>query len=276
MNKADLRKLKKRRKGRLTIHDLNSIQTAYFKKLSFGDYIKLLGTPALVFAFMGHFLFYYYQATIFFAALGLGYGLLKNLPNTVKKNYFNRSYIERNRFLNNFTQLIVNENMPLLDIIEKIIPRLDGELYNDMTVLLARITTADSKMATKAFKDLTDKYSDDIVFCQYFEQIETVFIEGYRNVETFKELKMQHNVFLDKLKDFQKDKEEYGSNFVGTAMLVVIVLAVMIFGIGFEIYKDAFAHHPIGIMCNLLYLVILYVLYSKSMNYMYDDSISTL
>lgn len=274
MKKSELKKVKKRSKGRLSIHEINTIQTAYFKKFTALDYIQITIAPALTFAFMTYFLAHYIPATIVAAVVGILFGLFKQLPLQVKKNYYYRSYVERNRFLNNFTQLIINENLPLLDVLEKIIPRLSGELYNDLTILLARITTADSKMASEAFKDLANKYEDDVVFAQYIEQIETVFIEGHRNIETFKELKKQHNLFLEKLQGFQKDKEEYNGTFVSIALLVVIVLAVSIFGLGIPKYLEAFAHTTVGAVCIGLYLLILYVLYSKSIDYIYDDSIS--
>ena len=275
MKKKNIKKVRNGKK-RISINELNLIQEAYFKKLTFADYFKFLGIPAIAFGAITHVLQFYVPATIAAAVFGICFGLFKQMPKMIKKNYFLRSYVERNRFLNNFTQLIVNENITLLDIIEKIIPRLSGELYNDMTVLLARISTSDNQMAREAFKELANKYHEDVVFSQYVEQIETVFLEGYRSVESFKELKNQHNVLLEKIKDFQKDKGTTFTNFIGILTLVGLLVGILIFGRGVDLYITAYAHTGMGAISNTAYLVLLFFMYNKLMNYVYDDSITTL
>ncbi len=275
MKKKNIKKVKNGKK-RISINELNLIQEAYFKKLTFADYFKFLGIPAIAFGSITHVLQFYVPATIVAAIVGICFGLFKQMPKMVKKNYFLQSYVERNRFLNNFTQLIVNENIMLLDIIEKIIPRLSGELYNDITVLLARITTSNNDMAKEAFKDLANKYQEDVVFSQYVEQIETVFLEGYRNIDSFKELKKQHNILLEKIHDFQKDKIKAMSNFIGILTLAGILVGVLILGRGIDLYITAYAHTVMGAVGNTSYLILLFFLYNKLMNYIYDDSITNL
>lgn len=268
--------MKLKRKKRLSIEEINVIQTAYFPRLTVIDYIKIVGTYTLLFAAIAHLIFWYIPVTIAASLFGLYFGLFRYLPNLVKKNYYLKAYKERNRLINNFTQLIINKNLTLLDIIEKVIPRLEGELYNDMAVLLAILNSADERKARGAFEDLRLKYADDIVFCQYFDQLETVFIEGTRNLESFKELKTQHNKIIKSLSDFQEDKRSHLSTLKGAYVLVAIILGILIFSNGIDVYTASFAHKPVGIAFILAYVLIAYKIYMKSMKYYFDDSITTI
>lgn len=272
----DIRKVKKFHKGRISIHEINAIQTAYFSKLTVVNYASYIGIPGILFGFFTHLVFFYWPATGLAILLGLLYGYLKNMPNLVKKNYYNRAYIERNRFINNCTQLIVNENLTLLSIFEKIIPRLKGELYDDITVLLAKLTSADEKMASKAFKEIIDKYEEDVVYSQFFEQLETAHIEGRTNIETFKELKKQHNTIIGELDKFQDDKSTYLSTLITVGVLVTVIILMLVFAFSQKVYIESYAHQTMGIICNSIFLLIYFFNFNKSMNYIYDDSITTL
>ncbi|GED65582.1 hypothetical protein [Lysinibacillus fusiformis] len=271
----EIKKIRKFHKGKISINELNAIQTSYSDKLSFKHFLTYLGIPAAIFAVFTHIIFFNYFLTLATMCFGLLYGLLKHLPNMVKKNHYHKSYIERNRFINNCTNLIGNEHVSFLSILEKLIPRLNGELYNDITVLLAKLTSANKELAEKAFDEIVKKYEEDVIFGQFFEQLETAHLEGRPNIETFKELKEQHNAFILQQDEFQVEKGTFITTVMVTAFLVLIIIGLLVFSYSIEIYLDAYAYTTIGMIFNSLFLVLIYLFFNRTMNFLYDDSLTT-
>lgn len=276
MKDKQIKKAKKFKKKRLSIYELNAVQTLYFNKLTIFDVIKTIAMPVLGFGAVTHLIIFYWPATIMAALIGLIFGLVLHLPNTIKKNYYFRSYVERNRFINNVTQLIVNEKITFLDVLEKIIPRLTGELYKDMTMLLAKLNISDIDSASSQFNLIVEKYKEDVVFCQFFEQLETTHTEGRTNISTFKELKGQHNDMLEKLQDFENDKPGQVTMFILTLVIGVGVILLSTLSFGLEQYLTTFAHKGVGFLFSGIYLLINFIVYYRMMKYYYDTSITTL
>lgn len=264
-----------RKKGkRLTIEQLQSTQTAYFKSLTFKDYFKHIAFPAFLFALFAQVLFYYWQLTVAASILGALIGFSINLPNTVRMNYKRRSYLERNRLINSMTQLLVNPEYTVLQVFKKVTPRLEGELKQDIEKLMATLSVGSNMEVRLAFQVLVDKYNDDIIFGQFMEQIETSHFEGNNDVGVLKDIKTHHNEVLEKQAGFLSSKNKFNSDFKGLTVIMLVLVGMISIIFSIEKYILHYAHHLTGWLTIPVFLCVCLYAYMKIKKIYYDDSVT--
>lgn len=270
------RKVKTAKRNRMTVDELNAIKTSYEEPLKGKDYLKFIGLPGLIAGAFVTIQVYYPLVTLVAFLLGCLYGWLYLLPKTVKKNYERASLIERNKFLNSMTQVMSDESKTVQQGLDTVTLRIDGAFKDDLIRLQASLFGADTDKARHAFRIITKKYEDDIIFSQYMEQIETSLIEGNSNVETLKDIKEYHNQMKDKQEDFENLKGGHFSAMkVMFGMVCVLVIAVN-FSFGFDSYYEAFARHWIGWATSAIYTSAITYTVLQFSKYMFDDSVTVM
>lgn len=267
-------KILKKRSKRITIEQLQTTQTAYFKSLTYRDYIKHIAVPAFLFGLFAQVLFYYWEVTAGAALLGALIGFSFNLPNTVKMNYKKRSYLERNRLINSMTQLLVNPDYTVLQVLKKVTPRLEGELKQDIERLMATLSVGSNREVRVAFQLLNDKYNADIIFGQFMEQIETSHFEGNNDVEVLKDIKTHHNEVLEKQATFLSSKLKFMADFKGLMIIMLVLIGMISIIFSLETYIEHYAHHITGWVTIPVFLCVCLYAYLKIMKIYYDDSVT--
>lgn len=267
-------KVLRKKSKRITIEQLQTTQTAYFKSLTYKDYFKHIATPAFIFALFAQILFYYWHITIGAALLGALIGFTVNLPKTVRMNYRKRSYLERNRLINSMTQLLVNPDTTILQVLKKVSVRLEGELKQDIEILMASLSVGSNLEVRQAFKVITDKYKDDIIFGQYMEQVETSHFEGNNDVGVLKDIKSHHNEVLEKQAEFLFGKSKFMNEFKGLIIVMIILIGMISIVFSLDSYIQHFAHHFTGWVTIPVFLSISFYAYLKIMKIYFDDSVT--
>lgn len=267
-------KLIKKSKKRVTIEDLQTIQTAYFTPLSYRDYFKTIITPAVLFAFFTQILFYYWQLTFFALVFGAIVGAVNVLPNSVRTNYNKRSYIERNRFLNSTTQLLINPDYTVLHVLKKVTPRIEGELNADLLKLMASLSVGSNMEIRTAFSKIINKYPSDIIFSQFMEQLETSHFEGNNDVEVLKDIKTHHNELLEKQSEFFNKKKNFIDEFKGLIIIMLVLIGMISIIFSLDKYINQFAHHITGWIAISAFLACCLYAYFKIMKVYFNDSVT--
>ncbi|MFL0584261.1 hypothetical protein ACH0B6_16940 [Solibacillus silvestris] len=267
-------KMLRKKNKRLTIEQIQTTQTAYFKSLTFKDYFSHIAFPAFLFAIFAQVLFYYWQITVGAAVLGALIGFSINLPNTVRMNYKKRSYLERNRLINSMTQLLVNPDYTVLQVFKKITPRLEGELKQDIDKLMATLSVGSNMEVRIAFQAIIDKYNDDIIFGQFMEQIETSHFEGNNDVGVLKDIKTHHNEVLEKQANFLIGKNRFLGDFKGLTLIMLVLIGMISIIFSIEKYIQYYAHHLTGWITIPIFLVVSLYAYLKIKKIYYDDSVT--
>lgn len=264
----------RKKKKRITIEDLQALQSAYFKPLDYKDYVKLIATPSLLFAFFTQILFYYWQLTLIAAIFGAVVGAAVVLPNSVRINYNKRSYVERNRLINSATQLLINPDYTVLKVLQKVTPRLEGELKGEITKLMASLSLGSNSEIRQAFKTLITKFPNDIIFAQFMEQLETSHFEGNNDAEVLKDIKKHHNELLEKQNRFYKSKLDFIGEFKGLIFIILIFIAVLSVIFSLNKYINQFAHHITGWVSISAFLACCLYTYLKIMKIYFNDSVT--
>jgi hypothetical protein len=268
-------KVKTRRKKLIDIQELNAIQVAYGKPLEFKDYRRYVGFPAIFMAVFSFAITYFWWVALIMGALGALYGVKVILPNSVKRAYEMASLKERNRLLNNLTQILTDESKTTLKAINLAKLRADGELRDDIEILEAKLQGADRQQIIEAFQEINTKYERDVVFTQYFEQIETAIFEGRNQGDTLKQIKNYHNDTLKKTNLFLKIKEGHFRDLKQMLFIMAVFVGALTFSFGFDIYFNAFARTPIGWISGGIYFTIVLMLMKSFFKLYFDDSIMT-
>lgn len=274
MNLKKRNKIIRKKRKRVTIEDLQTTQTAYFKPLNYKDYFKNVVSPAILFALFTQMLFYYWYLTLGAAIFGFIVGMTIILPNTVKTNYNKRSYLERNRLINSMTQLLINPEYTVLQVLKKVSPRLEGELKNDIEKLMASLSVGSSMEVREAFQRLIEKYSSDIIFGQFIEQLETAYFEGNNDIEVLKDVKSHHNELLEKQSDFYSKKKKFIDEFKGLMIIMVILIGMISFIFSLDKYINKYAHHMTGWVTIPLFMLCCLYAYFKIMKIYFNDSVT--
>lgn len=262
-----------KKKKTFNVDELRAYKEAYGGKLGIRDHMFFIGVPAVLFGTMSFLLLYngwVSGAIAFFCGI---YGFRKLMPRAVKKNYETQAFNERNKFLNNITQVLTDDSQTVLMALKKVTPRSQGEFREDIKRFHAKLMGADQERLREATLWFADRYEDDIIFIQYIEQLETAMLEGKTNVDTLKDIKTYHNDIRKKQDLYEAGKNGHLSDMKQLVFITAILIIALAVSFGFSTYLEAFARHPIGYVTSGLYLLIMWNFFRKFVNYLFDDSV---
>jgi hypothetical protein len=265
---------KTRKKKFVNADEINAIKVAYGKPLEKKDYLRYGLIPGLIVGGFSFILLYLWWVSLILGIIGALYGLKVLMPKIIQRTYEQISFRERNKFVNNMTQILTNDSQTLLKALGRASDRSEGELKMDLKVLQAKLMGADHGQVLQAFKVISNKYRDDIIFVQYIEQIETASLEGKTNMDTLKDKKSYHNEMKGKKEEYDRKKDGHLRDIKSLCIIVVFFILIIAFSFNFlKTYIDAFARHPIGWCTAGIYMLLMFFFSRSFANYYFDDSI---
>lgn len=199
----------------------------------------------------------------------------KIIPRQVQANYEMRGEIERNKFINIATQSLSGESVNLLAVLRRSNAKLEGEFHDDMESLIATMASSpDNKEVHKAFTYIEDKYKQDIYFCLFMEQIETVFYETQYHIETFEVFKDSHNVIMQKEKSFSNKKRDFMIQGISMFALGQVLNAITLYSSGYDKFLEAYANIMVGPIISAIYLTAILVVANIFVKRFFDDDVT--
>lgn len=265
---------KKFNKKNFNVEDLAAYKQAYGGVLDRRDYMKYVFLPGLGCLFYATIVLYQPVVSIIAFIIGSVYGWRVLMPKSIRKSYEQESFLQRNKFLNNMTQILTDDSKTLSQALNLAKMRSKGEFRDVMTRLEAGLFGADIPQIQDMIGEVSDKYQDDVIFVQYMEQLETAAIEGRTNIDTLKDIKVYHNQMKKKQEEYEKRKQHHAKEMKTMMLFITIFIFAISFSFGFKGYLSAFAHHSIlGWLFGIPYLGLLWHLYHTFMTYMFDDSV---
>lgn len=279
--------LKTKVKGQLNVDEVNALNRKYEGDLRREHYLQYIGKPAGFALALGVLFTYYWFVGLITGLLGAWYGYRYILPSIIKQRYYVSSLKERNAFVNNMTQILTDKSKTIGVALTTATSRAKGELKQDLKVLQASLLSSNSEQKMEAFHVMRNKYSHDVVFIQYLEQLETLALEGNSEglenlslsaqggsaLDTLKEIKSYHNDMLTQQLKFLTLKTEKYGEIVQLMQVLGIILVSLTISFGFKTYIGAFAHSPIGWVTSLIYYILLYTQLNKFRKLYFDDEI---
>lgn len=262
-----------KKKKSLNVDELRAYRVAYGGKLGAKDFLNYVGLPAGLFGAFSFLLLYNGWVTAVCAIIGALYGLSFLLPKSIKKQYEFEAFNQRNKFLNNITQVLTDDKQTVLMAIRKVTGRANGEFKEDLKRFHAMLIGADNERMRESIIWFSDKYDDDVIFLQYLEQLETAMIEGKTNTDTLKDIKTYHNDIRKKQDAYEKAKNRHLRDMKQLLTITGILIIALAVSFGFETYLEAFARHPIGYVTAGLYLLVQAMFFKQFIGYLFDDSV---
>lgn len=265
--------LNTKKKKTMTVDELRAYRIAYGGKLGAKDFMFFVGVPAGLLSAFSFLLLYNAWVSGAFFLLGAFYGIKTLMPRAVKKQYEAEGFAQRNKFLNNITQVLTDDNKTVLMAIKKVTTRSNGEFREDLKKFHAMLIGADNERIRDAVLWFGDRYDDDVIFMQYLEQLETAMLEGKTNIETLKDIKTYHNDIRKKQDLYEIAKNGHLSDMKQLVIITAILIISLAVSFGFETYLSAFARHIVGYISAGLYLGILIMFFKQFAGYLFDDSV---
>ena len=260
----------------MSIDEMNAYRVAYSKKLGTSDYFRTIVLPGLGFGAFFYFLLFYWWIGLIMFLVGCYIGWRFILPASVTRDYKEKSFLERNRFLNNMTMLMFNPNNTLDKALISATDRANGELKADFSRLLSNMHVSGQDEIRDVFRQLERQYVNDIPFSQYIEQLEIIQTEGKLSPDSLENLKSFHNDLKRKQEYYNNQKVAKLRSFWVFPMFAVMSLVLVERMFGFKEYLNNVAHGPVGwvtaviIAAGGIYAVI------KLLRTFYDDDIMSL
>lgn len=264
-----------RKKVVMTIDEMNAYKTAYGNPLMKKEIFTSLFIPFMICAFSVYILFYYWWLALISGLIGSFYGYVVLMPNSVTRTYNQKSRTQRNRFINNMTQLLINDNETITTALRWCSQDLiaEGEFKKDLDKLLIELMDSNTAEIKSVFKHFQKKYKSDYVFSLFIDQLITASLEGRADVGKFKELKSWHNDVVDQTNIFMKNKLEAQKNFKLTSYYPVGIILILTFGLSFEEFILYYAHNPIGWVASTLLLGLYAYYYNQFQTKLVDDEV---
>lgn len=267
------KRLGTKKKKALNADELNSYKVAYGTPLGFEDVFKNVIVPGIVFAIFGFVQLYYWWLSLIYFGIGCFYGWRVILPKVVKKNYEKQSFDQINQWINNLTLILTDESKTIYRALAIVSERAEGEFKSELKQLESRLYGADNERIRDSFRMLSDKYSDDVIFIRFCEQLEAAAIEGKSNVETLKDIKSDHNDLKERQEYFQRKKDEHFTGMKTLGGLLLMVYLVLPMSAGWGLFFDAYARNITGYVATALYSIVMYRFYIRYMKYYFDNSV---
>lgn len=259
----------------MTIDQMNAYRTAYGDPLRSKEIFTALVVPFMVGFVAVMILFYYWWLALIGGLIGLFYGYTVLMKNNIQRVYQQQSRIQRNRFINNMTQLLTNPNETVVSAInwcsQDIVS--EGEFKRDLELLVVELMDATPSEVKEAFFKMREKYKQDFVFSLYMENLITASLEGRTDIKKLKDLKSWHNDVMDQTNIFMKNKVGSVRQYNLTIAYTVGIIAVLTFAFGFDGYLLYYAHNPIGWISSTILLVLSGIYYQSFQTKLADDEV---
>ncbi|MCR6108710.1 hypothetical protein HXA34_20650 [Salipaludibacillus agaradhaerens] len=262
-----------KKKKSMNVDELRAYRVAYGGKLGAKDFTHYVVLPGVLFGVFSFLLLYNGWVSAICVVIGMIYGVSSLLPKSVRKQYEQNAFSQRNKFLNNITQVLTDDKQTVLMAIGKVTARADGQFKDDLNHFHAMLIGADSERIREAVIWFSGEYDDDVIFMQYLEQLETTMIEGKTNIDTLKDIKTYHNDIRKKQEHYERVKGAHLKDMKQLIIVTIILIVALAVSFGFETYLRAFARHPSGYIASGLYLLILAVFFKQFVGYLFDDSV---
>lgn len=267
------KKLKTKKKHAMNLDELRAYRHAYGRGLGIKDYATYLGVPAGLFGGLSFLLLYNGWVSGVVALIGCIYGWRSIMPRIVRKQYEQEAFNQRNKFLNNITQVLTDENATVLMSLQRVTERSKGAFQTDLKRFHAMLIGADNARIREAVIWFSDRYDDDVIFQQFLEQLETSMLEGKTNVDTLKDIKTYHNDIREKQNEYERRKNGHLSDMKQLVFVTVILILALSLSFGLPTYLEAFARHWTGYISAGIYLLLMWGYFRKFTGYLFDDSV---
>lgn len=263
---------------RKTIQDLNALSTAYGEAVGKKEYIADVFLPGLTLAVLGLITLEWWVPILLFI-VGAVYGYKKILPQDVQRSYWLASIAERGRYMNVAAQIATNPEKSMLMVLRESTDRLnhDGELYKELTSLTARLNLMDvsPESVRPEFQKLIKKYSDDVNFALFLEQIETGVINGNGQVSTLVEIERYHRETRDVTEAFMKDKDMRKNDLKVSVALAWFIVGLFISTIGIGEYLRLMHTYYVGMVFNALFILSQLLMFNRFNRFYWDDDVTS-
>lgn len=232
----------------MSIDELNAYRAAYGNPLMKKEIFTALVVPFVICFFAVYILFYYWWLALIAGFVGVTYGYIVLMRINIQRYYHQQALIQRNRFINNMTQLLTNPNETVVSALKWCAQDIvaSGEFKEDLDKLIVDLMDAGPKEIQKSFKVLADKYEKDLVFSLFIDNLITASLKGRTDINKIKELKSWHNDVLEQTNIFINNKRFFAQQFKQMLIYPVITIVILTFAMGFDGYLMYYAHHPIG------------------------------
>ncbi len=267
-------KVKTKKRRVVQVDELMAYRKAYGKSIGPMDYVKMVLAPGLGLALLATSLYYTPIVSIIFFIIGVIYGFTFLMPNLIRKEYEVESFSQRNKFINNMTQIMTDDNKTVGMAIGTAKVRAEGEFRDDLIRLEAKLFGADVPGIQDAIDEFGEKYTSDPIFTQYIEQVETAAIEGNTNIDTLKDIKEYHNQMKEKQESYENLKQGHLGDMKTMIFTMVVFILALTFSFGFDTYLRAFAHAWAGRISASIYLGANMFFMKQFGQYLFDDSVT--
>lgn len=256
-----------------TLDEVNALRIAYGDPLQKRELFSALFIPFLIGSIFTFSLFYYWWLAIIAGTAALIYAYKVILPQNARRTYEVNAFRERNKFINNITQILTNEERTVLDALKIVSDRASGEFKEDLLQLQVSLLDANTDEQHKAFEVLSKKYEKDVIFDLYIEQLTTASIEGRFSMDTLKDIKTYHNQVKKRQEDFMAKKQKEAFNFRFIVNVGLVLILAITFSFGWEQFVSVYARSPIGWVVSTVYLLIIVSFFLSFRKNYIDDSI---
>ncbi|MCY7883117.1 MULTISPECIES: hypothetical protein [Bacillus subtilis group] len=260
----------------MTIDEMNAYRKAYGDPLAKKEIFTALVVPFVLGFSVVMALFYYWWLAILGGILASTYGYVVLMRNSVQRFYTQHARIQRNRFINNMTELLVNPEETVITALKWCAHKdiSDGEFKKDLDTLIARLMKANEAGKKQAFEEMRDKYSNDFVFGLFIDMLITAITHGRNDIEKIKELAAWHNEVMEETSILMESKERAKQHYKITSIYNISVIAILTFAMGFNGFLLYYAHNPIGWASSLLLLGLAAYHFNTFQNRMLDDEVT--
>ncbi|WNR83264.1 hypothetical protein LSG23_20720 (plasmid) [Bacillus velezensis] len=261
------------KKKKFTLDELNAYKTAYGKALERKELLVSLLKPFAVAFLFTYLLFYYWWVAAIAGVIAAFYGYRVVMPISIRRVYEAKSFRQRNNFINNMTQILINPDRTMLSALETVAERSEGEFQEHLYRLLTNLQGTNNEEIKKAFDQLILEYKEDVIFELFIEQLTTAMIEGRTNTDTLKDIKTLHNELKVRQDGFLAKKREQEINYKIICTIVLGLILAITFSFGWSVYVDTFAHQFVGWIFSTTYLIIMSLFYRSFIKKLGDDSV---
>jgi hypothetical protein len=266
-------KVATRKGGHMSVEEVNAYASAYGSPLSKRDYLFMCGIPAC-FGLALYYLLYNPFLAIIGTALGLYYGRFYIVPQTVQRKYAEAALANRSNLLKALTQGATNERMIPAQMIHRALSRIEGEIKEEFEIVETNLALGRLDLIPALFNQIREKYREDIVFCQYMEQLETRFMKGIPNIKALKDMDKAHNDMMQISNKFKKDKDGHINNLKVLVGIHFVFLSIIEFAFGWNTYYNAYAQSIVGNIGGLIYIGTMFFFIHQNFKLYFDDSVT--
>ncbi|MDF2854315.1 MAG: hypothetical protein K0Q87_166 [Neobacillus sp.] len=237
------------------IDEIVAWRSAYGDKIAGKEVAWALFKPFIVLFLISYLIYFYVPVSIVFGLVGVFYGYRKLMPNSAKQYYESKALQERNNFVNNVTQILLNKKQTVLGALELVRDRMQGEFRDDVSKLIVQTYGASNNRKLRAFNSFESKYTKDVWFVHYCKQLFYAMIYGRADEKSIKDLTYFHNMMITKRNQYiqRKKYQMWAYTVITIGAYLLLWWTFTLFGWGNYLRIDG--HHPVGWILNGIFLL---------------------